>query len=195
MAPFNSQPHTRLTRNPYRLYMVFGLSIHSLIRGWPRTRKSQYTHKNLSIHSLIRGWPFKIRWRIRIKIFQFTASYEADLYCPPCEKVYDDLSIHSLIRGWPMFFDNRNFKQFLSIHSLIRGWPCSEAVYDFRYHLSIHSLIRGWPIKRRKALWTLVFQFTASYEADQAESSRDNVSLNFQFTASYEADRTWCPWL
>ena len=33
-----------------------------------------------------------------------------------------------------------------------------------------------------------VFQFTASYEADQKEIMRMNINYAFQFTASYEAD-------
>ena len=84
---FNSQPHTRLTG--YRLgvdcriafqFARGYLSIHSLIRGWPKFRSFTLIQSSLSIHSLIRGWP--CFWH--------------------CFPLVVSLSIHSLIRGWPI---------------------------------------------------------------------------------------------
>ena len=188
------------------------LSIHSLIRGWPRSRKQRNAKEILSIHSLIRGWP-----NIRK---QGTAP--------------ERLSIHSLIRGWPTAPFAIDTPIYLSIHSLIRGWPMlsltdGRKVSSFNsqphtrltiwkttrlFHLqifqftasyeadhkdffstvnaqdlSIHSLIRGWPEQKKTPKESENFQFTASYEADLITTSTTKRSSFFQFTASYEADR------
>ena len=142
---FNSQPHTRLTVCIGCRYGFCYLSIHSLIRGWPLafpisascrslsihslirgwpTMASTISFKNfLSIHSLIRGWPLIIRERNFMKIFQFTASYEADLCsCSSC-------------------FWVGNF-QFTASYE---ADPVREYIKTGSFDLSIHSLIRGWP--------------------------------------------------
>ena len=56
---FNSQPHTRLTTHHLKEKLQNDLSIHSLIRGWPKKGSGKTTLICLSIHSLIRGWPSK----------------------------------------------------------------------------------------------------------------------------------------
>ena len=42
---------------------------------------------------------------------------------------------------------------------------------------------------RKKFPMHFIFQFTASYEADPAETTHEIKLVTFQFTASYEADR------
>ena len=189
MATFNSQPHTRLTFWAEIPRVIFHLSIHSLIRGWPISRRVTHPHWHLSIHSLIRGWPFPI-----------SAS---------CKSW--SLSIHSLIRGWPLFgvfLQVMNYPFNSQPHTRLTVWRSVSFIiwipFNSQPHtrltrnilisrlingLSIHSLIRGWPDMKEAIPAKNFFQFTASYEADQATGHYIIRVSIFQFTASYEADR------
>ena len=99
--PFNSQPHTRLTTCPSKKAKILNLSIHSLIRGWPRELDQNLIHQAFQFtasygadqffqsYFLLFLYPFNSQPHTRLTlhrrnnivlfaIFQFTASYEAD---------------------------------------------------------------------------------------------------------------------
>ena len=142
-------------------------SIHSLMRGWPILKLVLNKSQFFSIHSLMRGWPLSGKQK----------------------PLYFDFSIHSLMRGWPLrkYF----FRSMLQIfnsqpHARLTGnavilkiiihffnsQPHARLTIGWTFFrkpiwFSIHSLMRGWPSEKHSLTRYIVFQFTASCEADQ----------------------------
>ena len=102
-----------------------------------------------------------------------------------------NLSIHSLIWGWPEphFYSHRRFG--LSIHSLIWGWPYIRSDLEWKYYLSIHSLIWGWPWYLLTLRNLLIFQFTASYEADRHLTRKRMLISSFNSQPHMRLTTTW----
>ena len=172
LTTFNSQPHTRLT-----MIWLCLMSPVTSFNSQPHTRLTISFHAftkiffDLSIHSLIRGWP---RFCIPVPYtlpFQFTASYEADQYGFLIFLLSEVLSIHSLIRGWPFslchWLDGLSF-QFTASYEAdlveISNWFL-QFVFQFTAsyeadRLVLALMLVGW-----------FFQFTASYEADHERFS------------------------
>ena len=123
------------------------------------------------------------------KIFQFTASDEADRQLHCSNQILHDLSIHSLRWGWPPFFKEMLQIHDLSIHSLRWGWPKRKSSRTSGGRLSIHSLRWGWPFWPAACLQGAI-SFNSQPQMRLTEFANSNYFSwdIFQFTASDEAD-------
>ena len=187
------------------------LSIHSLIRGWPTpTKRTPAPIKSFNSQPHTRLTLPDYRNTFRPKSFQFTASYEADPQSHFLQHFSHSFNsqphtrLTAVVNPWTLLLD-------LSIHSLIRGWPAfcvsySPKTYSFNSqphtrltivsHTDIYNVssFNSQPHTRLTMLISMlatiriVFQFTASYEADLAPDAPCMKHGSFQFTASYEAD-------
>ena len=97
---FNSQPHTRLTfrRTRYLFRLIsFNSQPHTRLTTRDRNIGSNISSFNSQPHTRL---TVRVIMTISVRVvFQFTASYEADLFSDTEHGARGYLSIHSLIRG------------------------------------------------------------------------------------------------
>ena len=148
--------------------------------------------------------------QVDIAVLQFTASYEADRLSFRCWLSYYSFNSQPHTRLTTAAPNNVPLKRpfnsqphtrlttcpskkakilNLSIHSLIRGWPClHHRLSDTAKPFNSQPHTRLTTLAHIQSALLLIFQFTASYEADLIEKDGKNYVITFQFTASYEAD-------
>ena len=122
------------------------VSIHRLLRAWPTEITASTDTLTVSIHRLLRAWPnFSIHWSV-ISWFRSTGSYEPDQFSKSnrCQ-LYRFRSTGSyepdLDASPPSCVCILRFDP-----QALTSLTCEEQLYCQRYTVSIHRLLRAWPI-------------------------------------------------